>query len=61
MDFERFFTAENLTLYRLLASSTDVDQRRAILKLLADETAKLKSELRQTGSGRKCRVAETRH
>jgi hypothetical protein len=61
MDLDRFFTDENLTLYRLLASSTDVDQRRAILKRLADETAKLKSELRQPGSGGKGKTVETRH
>jgi hypothetical protein len=58
---ERFYTDENLALYRLLASSTDVDERRAILKLLADETARLKSELRRIGSrGTGC-GAETRH
>ena len=50
MDLERFYTDENLVLYRLLASSTNVDERRAILKLLADETSKLKSELRKIGS-----------
>ena len=51
MEFERFFSNENVALYRLLASSTDVDQRRAILRLLAAETAKLKSELRQDQLG----------
>ena len=61
MDLDRFFTDENLTLYRRLASSTDVDQRRAILKLLADETAKLKSELRQGGPGQNGKGGETRH
>ena len=63
MEFERFFSNENVALYRLLASSTDVDQRRAILRLLAAETAKLKSELRQTSSERPCRgkIGEARH
>lgn len=51
MEFERFLSDENVALYRLLACPTDVAQRRTILRLLADETAKLKSELRQTGSG----------
>lgn len=50
MDLDRFFTDENLALYRLLASSTDADERRAILRLLADETAQLKTELRKIGS-----------
>lgn len=50
MDLDRFFTDENLALCRLLASSVDVDQRRAILKLLSDETAMLKSELRKISS-----------
>ena len=58
---ERFFSDENVALYRLLASSKDVAQRRAILRLLADETAKLKSELRQPGSGGKGKTVETRH
>lgn len=61
MDLDRFYADENLALYRLLASSTDVDERRAILRLLADETAKLKSELRETGSKAAGCVAETRH
>ena len=61
MDLERFFSAENLTLYRILASSTDADQRRAILKRLADETAKLKSELRRSGSEEKSKIGITRH
>jgi hypothetical protein len=61
MDLDRFFTDENLALYRLLASSTDVDERRAILRLLADETAKLKSELRETGCEGKGKVGETLH
>jgi hypothetical protein len=61
MDLDRFYTDEILVLYRLLASSTDVNERRAILKLLADETAKLKRELRKIGpEGTSC-VAETRH
>jgi hypothetical protein len=47
MDLDRFYTDENLALYRLLASSTNVDERRAILKLLADETTELKRELRK--------------
>ena len=50
MDLDRFLTDENLALYRLLASSTNADQRRVILKLLADETAMLKSELRKNES-----------
>ena len=58
---ERFYTDENLALYRLLASSSDVDERRAILRLLADETAKLKSELRKGTSKATGRVAGTRH
>ena len=63
MELERFFSNENVALYRLLASSTDVDQRRAILRLLAAETAKLKSELRQTSSERLCRgkIGEAQH
>jgi hypothetical protein len=61
MDFDRFFTDENLALYRLLASSTDVDERRAILRLLADETAKLKSELRQTRREGNSKLGETWH
>ena len=52
MDFDRFLSDENVALYRLLASSTDVHQRRTILRLLADETAKLKSELQQSSSRR---------
>ena len=51
MEFERFLSDENVALYRLLASSTDAAQRRTILKLLAEETAKLKSELQQSSSG----------
>jgi hypothetical protein len=58
---DRFYTDENLALYRLLASSTDVDERRAILRLLAGETAKLKCELRKIGSERTARVSKTRH
>jgi hypothetical protein len=58
---DRFYTDENLALYRLLASSTDVDERRAILRLLAGETAKLKCELRQIDSERAGRVSKTRH
>lgn len=63
MDFDRFFSDENVALYRLLASSTDVAQRRAILKLLADETTKLKNELQQSSSGQPCRgkIGEARH
>jgi hypothetical protein len=61
MDLERFYTDENLALYRLLASSTDVDERRAILRLLAGETAKLKSELRKTDSEATGLVPKTRH
>ena len=58
MDLDRFYSEQNLALYRLLASSTEVDERRAILRLLAGETAKLKSELRSQAADR---VAETRH
>ncbi len=58
---DRFYTDENLALYRLLASSTDVDERRAILRLLAGETAKLKCELRNIGSEGAVRLAKTRH
>ena len=61
MEFDRFYTDENLALYRLLASSTDVDERRAILRLLAGETAKLKCELRKIASERTGRVSKTRH
>ncbi len=61
MDLDRFYTDENLTLYRLLASSTDVDERRAILRLLAGETAKLKCDLRKIGSEGTGRVFKTRH
>jgi hypothetical protein len=48
---DRFFSDGNVALYRLLASSTDVAQRRRILKILADETAEMKNELRQPSSG----------
>lgn len=58
---DRFYTDENLALYRLLASSTDVDERRAILRLLAGETARLKCELRKIGSEEAVRAAKTRH
>ncbi len=63
MDLESFFSDENVALYRLLACSTDADERRAILKLLADETAKLKNGFRQASSGRRCRckTGETWH
>ena len=61
MDLDRFFTEENLALYRLLASSTEVDERRAILRLLADETAKLKSELHKVRSKTTGCVGVTRH
>jgi hypothetical protein len=57
---DRFYTDENLALYRLLASSIGDDERRAILRLLAGETAKLKSELRKIDKGAGC-GAETRH
>jgi hypothetical protein len=60
MELDRFYADENLALYRLLASSTDVDERRAILRLLAEETAKLKSELRQTGSRERPEAGEPR-
>ena len=59
MGLDRFFTDENLALYRLLVCSTDVDERRAILRLLADETAKLKGELCK--SCPEAMGAETRH
>ena len=61
MDLDRFFTDENLALYRLLASSTDANERRAILRLLADETAKLTCELRETRCDGKGKVGETQH
>jgi len=61
MDLDRFYAGENVALYRLLASSTDIDERRAILRLLANETAKLKSELRKSVSKAAGYVAETRH
>jgi hypothetical protein len=63
MDFDRLFSDENVALYRQLASSTDVAQRRMILRQLADETTKLKSELRQASSGQPCRgsTGEARH
>jgi hypothetical protein len=51
---DRFFSDENVALYKILASSTDVVQRRMILKLLAGETARMKSELQQSNSGRPC-------
>jgi hypothetical protein len=60
VDLERFYTDENLALYRLLATSTDVDERRAILRLLADQTAQLKRELRKISPVASC-IAETRH
>ncbi|MDE1935891.1 hypothetical protein [Bradyrhizobium sp.] len=61
MDLDRFFTDENLARYRLLSSSTDVDQRRAVLKELADETAKLKSEFRRAHSAERTEIVETQH
>ena len=63
MDFDRFFSDENVSLYRLLASSTNVAQRQMILRLLADETTKFKNELRQSSSGQPCRgrIGEARH
>jgi hypothetical protein len=59
MDLDSFFSEENLARYRLLASSTDADQRRKILRLLAEETAKVKSELRRRNHER--RIGEARH
>jgi hypothetical protein len=61
MDLDRFFTDENLALYRLLAASTLAEERRAILRLLANETAKLKDELRKACPAVEGRLAETRH
>ena len=63
MDFDRLFSEENVALYRQLASSTDVAQRRMILKQLAAETTKMKSELGQGSSGQPCRdsTGEARH
>jgi hypothetical protein len=63
MDLDRFFSDENIARYRLLASSTDVAQRRRILRQLADETTKLKSELQQSNSGQPCRgrIGDARH
>lgn len=61
MDLDRFYTHENLALYRLLASSRDVAERRALLKLLADETAELKRELQSTSPDGVGRSGETRH
>ncbi len=51
MEFDRFLSDENVARYRLLASSIDAAQRRTILRQLAAETAKLKCELRRSGSG----------
>jgi len=61
MCLDRFYTDENRALYRLLVASTDVDERRAILRRLAGETAKLKGELRKFGVEGTSSVAETGH
>lgn len=61
MDLDRFFTDEVLALYRMLASSTDVCERRAILRLLADEAAKVKSELRKARCEGKGKAGEIPH
>jgi hypothetical protein len=42
-DLERFVSEQNIALYRkLIEARTNSDQRRTILKLLAEEVAKLK-------------------
>lgn len=42
-DLDRFVSEQNVTLYRkLLDTSMDADQRRAILAILAEEAAKLR-------------------
>jgi len=51
MDLDRFYSDENVALYRLLSSTDDATERRTILRLLAAETAKVKSELQQSNPG----------
>jgi hypothetical protein len=44
MDLDSFVSEQNLALYRrLLSTALDDEQRRTILDLLADETAKLRT------------------
>jgi hypothetical protein len=46
---ERFFSQQNVQRYRkMLANPRDEVQRRIILKLLAEEEAKLKEQVLQT-------------
>jgi hypothetical protein len=50
---ERFFSERNIECYRqMVANPRDEAQRRMILKLLAEETAKLREEIAQA---RECR------
>jgi hypothetical protein len=50
---ERFFSERNIERYRrMVANPRDEAQRRMILKLLAEETAKLREEIAQA---RECR------
>jgi hypothetical protein len=50
---ERFFSERNIERYRrMLANPRDEAQRRMILKLLDEETANLKAELRAAGGDR---------
>jgi hypothetical protein len=44
---ERFFSERNIERYRMLANPTDETQRKMILKLLAEERAKLREEIAQ--------------
>jgi hypothetical protein len=45
---ERFFSERNIERYRMLANPTDETERKMILKLLAEERAKLREEIAQT-------------
>jgi len=44
---ERFFSERNIERYRMLANPRDETQRQMILKLLAEERAKLREEIAQ--------------
>ncbi len=44
---ERFFNERNIERYRMLANPRDETQRQMILKLLAEERAKLREEIAQ--------------
>jgi hypothetical protein len=55
---DRFISRENIERYRKLASeSTDSIERSRIMKLLADEVAKIKLELRRRGDASERRLS----